>query len=40
MLNKQAEHAIDSTVRAMKYRGIEALENQIQEINAQLEGHE
>ena len=39
MLNKQAEHAIDSTVRAMKYRGIEALENQIQEINAQLEGH-
>lgn len=40
MLNKEAERAIDSTVRAMKYRAIESFEKQIQEINAQLEGHE
>ena len=39
LLKKQANHAIDATVRAMKYRGIEAFEKQIAEINLELEGH-
>lgn len=37
MIKKQAETAIDSSVRAMKYRGMEQFEKQIQEVLAQLE---
>jgi hypothetical protein len=36
MLNKQAEHTIDASVRRMKYRAIEMTEQQIQEIHKQL----
>tara|TARA_Y100001972_G_C7584513_1_gene293099 strand:- start:22 stop:474 length:453 start_codon:yes stop_codon:yes gene_type:complete len=36
----QAEHAIDSTIRSMKYRAIEAFETQISDILKQLEGYE
>jgi hypothetical protein len=36
MLNKQAEHTIDASVRRMKYRAIEMTEQQIQDIHKQL----
>lgn len=37
LTKKQAETAIDASVRAMKYRAMEQFENQIQEVLAQLE---
>ena len=36
MLNSQAERTIDASVRRMKYRAIEATEQQIQDIHKQL----
>lgn len=40
LVKKSAETAIDASVRAMKYRGMEQIEKQIQEVNDQLEGFE
>ena len=37
LIKRQAETAIDASVRAMKYRAMEQFENQIQEVLAQLE---
>ena len=37
LIKRQAETAIDASVRAMKYRAMERFENQIQEVLAQLE---
>ena len=37
MIKKQADTAIDPTVRSMKYRGMEQFEKQIQDVLAQLE---
>ena len=36
-LRTQAERTIDASVRRMKYRGVEELEKQMQEIRAQLD---
>lgn len=40
LIKRQAETAIDSTVRAMKYRAMEGFEEQIQEVLRQLENYE
>jgi predicted nucleic acid-binding Zn-ribbon protein len=40
MIKRQAETAVDSTVRAMKYRGMEQFEKQIQDVLRQLEDFE
>ena len=37
LIKRQAETAIDASVRALKYRAMEQFENQIQEVLAQLE---
>jgi predicted nucleic acid-binding Zn-ribbon protein len=37
LIKRQAETAIDASVRSMKYRAMEQFENQIQEVLAQLE---
>ena len=37
LIKRQAETAIDASVRAMKYRAMEQFENQIQEVLQQLE---
>lgn len=37
LIKRQAETAIDASVRAMKYRAMEQFETQIQEVLAQLE---
>ena len=37
LIKRQAETAIDASVRAMKYRAMEQFENQIQEVFQQLE---
>lgn len=40
LIKKSAETAIDASVRAMKYRGMEQIEKQIQDVLQQLEGFE
>tara|TARA_B100000424_G_C22719260_1_gene390800 strand:- start:27 stop:470 length:444 start_codon:yes stop_codon:yes gene_type:complete len=40
LIKRQAETAIDSTVRAMKYRAMEGFETQIQDVLRQLEEYE
>lgn len=40
LTKKQAETAIDASVRMMKYRAMEQFENQIQDVLQQLEGFE
>jgi phenylalanyl-tRNA synthetase alpha subunit len=40
LIKRQAETAIDSTVRAMKYRAMEGFEKQIQDVLQQLEEYD
>ena len=40
LTKRQAETAIDASIRAMKYRAVEQFENQIQDVLQQLEGFE